>query len=350
METNNELVQVITESGVEESTALTLQNSFLPFFEKAKEWKEKAESLVVTDVSQTREMKMAREARLALADIRIDADKKRKALKEDSLRYGKAVQGVYNVIEFLIKPIESHLLDQEKFAERQEEKRKAALKAERDAELLPYIEFVPYQVDLGELSDEGWQKLLSGVKLQAQAKIDAEKKAEEERIAKEKADDEERERMRVENEKLKAEAIEREKKAQEELAEQKRLADIEKKKQDDLLASEKAKQDAERKLAEEKLAKERAERTKIEAELKAKQDAEIAEQNRKEQAEKERIAAEKKAAKAPDKDKLTAWVKGINESVLIPLMSTHESGAVANDIYAKFQSFIKWANSQIETL
>ena len=58
----------------------------------------------------------------------------------------------------------------------------------------------------------------------------------------------------------------------------------------------------------------------------------------------------KKAAKAPDKVKLTKWVQDINESVLIPVMSTTESGAIANDIYAKFQSFIKWANSQIETL
>ena len=117
MEQNNELVRVINESGVEQSTALTLQSSFLPFFEQAEQWKIKAESLVVTDASQTREMKMAREARLALKDIRVSADKTRKALKEDSLRYGKAVQGVYNVIDYLIAPIEKHLEEQEKFPE-----------------------------------------------------------------------------------------------------------------------------------------------------------------------------------------------------------------------------------------
>ena len=58
-------------------------------------------------------MQEARIARLALRDIRIQADKTRKALKEESLRYGKAVQGVYNVIEYLITPIEKHLEERE---------------------------------------------------------------------------------------------------------------------------------------------------------------------------------------------------------------------------------------------
>jgi len=350
MEPTNELTVVIRDSGVEQSTALMLQNSFLPFFDKAREWKEKAETLIVTDISQTREMKMAREARLALKEIRVNADKKRKELKEDSLRYGKAVQGVYNVIDYLIVPIEKHLEDQEKFAERQEEKRKAALKIERDSELLPYIEFVPYQVDLGELSDEGWQKLLFGAKLQKQAKIDAEKKAEDDRIAKEKADAEERERIRQENERLKAEAIERDRLANEAMAEQKRLADIEKKRQEDIIAAEKAKADAERKIAEEKLQKEREASAKLAAELKAKQDAELAEPKRKAAEEKERIAAEKKAAKAPEKERLMKWINDLNDSVLIPVMKTPESGELANDIYTKFRSFIAWAQQRIETL
>lgn len=120
----NQLLQVITESGVEQTTAQSLQKAFEPFFAQANDWQEKAKGLVVTDESQTREMKMAREARLALKEIRVNADKTRKALKEDSLRYGKAVQEVYNVIEYLIVPIEKHLEEQEKFVERKEAERK----------------------------------------------------------------------------------------------------------------------------------------------------------------------------------------------------------------------------------
>ena len=111
------LITEIENSGVEPTTALMLKDKFLKFFEQAEEWKEKADGINVTDASQKHDMQMARTARLALREIRINADKTRKALKEDSLRYGKAVQGVYNIIEFLIAPIELRLENQERFVE-----------------------------------------------------------------------------------------------------------------------------------------------------------------------------------------------------------------------------------------
>ena len=83
-EITNELVKVVDTSGVEAQTATTLKEKFLPFFEQAEEWKRKAETLVVTDASQVHDMKMARTARLALKEIRVNADKTRKALKEDT--------------------------------------------------------------------------------------------------------------------------------------------------------------------------------------------------------------------------------------------------------------------------
>lgn len=178
----NQLLKLITESKVEQSTALTLQNAFLPAYDQLIEWSEKAKTLVVTDGSQTREMKMAREARLALKDIRVSANKTRISLKEDSTRYGKAVQSVYNLIEGLITPAEKHLETQEKFVELQEEKRKKDLWSIRSSELLPYREFVtPDQfAELGEITEEEYQKLVEDCKQalenqiaeQAQAKLD----------------------------------------------------------------------------------------------------------------------------------------------------------------------------------
>ena len=186
-ETTNELVKVVETSGVEPQTATTLKESFLPFFEQAEEWKRKAEALVVTDATQVHDMKMARTARLALKEIRVNADKKRKELKEDSLRYGKAVQGVYNVLEFLIAPIEKHLQEQEDFVAIAEAKRKAELKASREMEIQPFAEFVALGLNFGEMTDEDYAKTLNGAKLQLQAKIEAEQKSEAEKIAKEKA-------------------------------------------------------------------------------------------------------------------------------------------------------------------
>lgn len=293
----NELAKVINESGVEQATAQYLQTSFMPFFEKAKEWNDRAKTLVVTDVSQTREMKMAREARLALREIRVNADKVRKALKEDSIRYGRAVQGVYNVIEYLIVPTEKYLEDQEKYAEIQEARRKAALFATRALEIEPYTEFVPYGINLGEMAEPDYQKLLKGAKIQMQAKLEADAKAEAERIAREKAEAEERERIRKENEKLKKEAEERERI----MAEERRKADEDRKKAEE-----------ERRAIEERARIERekieAEKRKIEAKLRAKAEAEAkakadAERKAKEE-EKTRSLAERKAKAAPDKEKL----------------------------------------------
>jgi hypothetical protein len=296
IEKTNELVKFVSESGLEQTTAEMLQQSFLPFFDKAKGWNEKARTLVVTDISQTREMKMAREARLALREIRINADKTRKALKEDSLRYGKAVQGVYNVIDYLITPTEKYLEEQEKFAEIQAEKKRAELRAQREELLRPYVEFVPYAVDLGNMTEDAWQKLIEGARLQMQAKIEADRKAEAERIERERKEAEERERVRLENERLKAEAIEKEK----QLAELKAKAE----------AEERAKKETDAKSA---------------AELKAKQEAEI------------------KAKAAPDKSKLIEFANVI-EKISLPELKSEEALKILADargLLLKVSGFIR---------
>lgn len=194
---DNQLVKVITDSKVEQTTALTLQNSFLPFYEKITEWSEKAKALVVTDASQTREMKMAREARLALKDIRVQADKTRKALKEDSTRYGKAVQSVYNLIEELIVPAEKHLEAQEKFVELQEAARKLELARSREIELKPYKEFVTAEMfnDLGEYTDQEFAVILEDCKKALEDQIAQEAQAELDRIEAEKKKVERQNRM-----------------------------------------------------------------------------------------------------------------------------------------------------------
>ena len=291
----NELVEVVEQSGLEQQTSSYLKEKFLPFFEQAQKWKSEAKKLIVTDVSQKKEMMLAREARLALRDIRIQADKTRKALKEDSLRYGKAVQGVYNVIEYLVVPIEKYLEEQEKFEEIQEQKRKDALKALRDEEIKDLVEFIPYGLDLGEMSDENYQKLIDGARLQYAKKFEAERKAEQERIAEEKRKEEERIQMALENERLKKEAEKREKELKA-IQEQQRL-----------------------------------EREKLEQELKAQQE--------KERLERERILAEETNKKkleeqkrlAPDKEKLLELSKTIS-LLELPQLNSAEANHILENV------------------
>lgn len=356
----NQIIKVVETAGLEESTQLQIKEKFLPFFEKAEEWKKKAKALVVTDISQKHEMQMARQARLALRSIRIDADKVRKELKEDSLRYGKAVQGVYNVIEYLIKPIERHLEEQEKFAEIQEAKRKDEIRQYRKAEIEPYAEFLPFGLDFGEMSETDYNNVLSGAKLQQQQKIEDERKAEQERIEREKAEAEERERIRKENERLKAEAEKREleleaerKKREEELRLEREKAEKERQKAEAERKAKEEKERIEREKIEAKLRSEAEEKARLEAEIKAKEEAE---RKRKQEEEmraaeegRQKKEAERKARLAPDKQKLLELANQV-DLIEMPSVKSREAKKVLEDVktlLAKTSSFIREKSTKL---
>jgi hypothetical protein len=340
-EVKNELVVLVDDSQLETATREQLLTSFEPFLLQAKEWREKAQSLVVTDATQLTEMKQAREGRLALRAIRLEADKTRKALKEDSLRYGKAVQGIYNVIEALIVPIEEHLEKQEKFAEIAEANRKEALHNERVALLQPYgVEYAAY--DLRNMSAEAFTQLLDGSRLAHENKLAEAARIEEEKIAALKAEQERIEAQRLENERLKKEAeaqqiqlakerAEAEAKIKAEREEAARLAKIEADKQAAILKAE------------------REEREKVEAELKAKQQAEA---DQKAAEEKQRIADEKAAKKqaaAPDKDKLAILVMQL-EKLVYPNVTSDEAKQIVKDtqgLIAKVITHVKTKTTEL---
>lgn len=208
------LLTVVHQSGLEPESQQRLISSFQPLFEQAEKWRQAVASINVTDVSQTAEMRMARATRLALKEIRVKADKQRKALKEDVVRRGKAIDGVYNTLEYLIAPLEDHLKAQEEFAERKEAERLAALKIQREDLLKPYgVDTSVYLLD--KMSDETFSNLLASTKAAHEAKVEAARKVEADRLAAEAARIAEDARIRAENERLKAEAEERARQAAE---------------------------------------------------------------------------------------------------------------------------------------
>lgn len=343
----NELAKVIDESGLDKTKATILLENFSNYFEIAADWESKAKALEITSIEQKAEMKMAREGRLFLREKRIAVEKTRKALKENALREGQTIDAIAKILTNLIIPIEEELSEKEKYAEIQEAKRKAALKAEREMELEPYMEFVPYGLDFGDISDENYIKVLDGAKLQHQAKLEADAKAEAERIAREKAEAEERERIRVENEKLKAEAEKNEML----LAKEREKAEAERKALEEKARAER--EEAERKLqAEKELARQAAEKAeaekkRLEAEIEAKK---IAEENAKKEAEakveaeqKAKLVAERKAKNAPDKVKLLELAIFF-ENINLPEIKSEEGQLVIADIktlIAKTAAFIR---------
>jgi myosin heavy subunit len=260
----NKLEIIVKESGLDTTKAQFILKKFQDYFDIAADWEAKAKVLIVADVSQVAEMKLARTGRLFLREKRIAIENARKELKEAALREGQTIDGIAKTLTSLIKPIEDYLEKQEKFAE---------IKAAEEAEARRI---------------EG-ERLL---RLEEEAKA---KKAEEERIAREKVEAEEKERIRMENETLRKEAEERERQmvAEREKAEADHKA-IEEKARKEREAAEKTardareKADAEKRAIEEQARKEREKQEKALADQKAKAEAEKREQEK----ERARIQAE----------------------------------------------------------
>lgn len=361
---------VPADAGIAEPAKHTLVEAFQGFFAKAEQWRAQTEN--ITDA------KLARAARLELKKIRVEAERTRKALKEDALRMGRAIDGANNILLSLIVPIEKRMEDVEKQEERRAAAELARLTEERSEHLRPYVdEGMPFP-DVGKMTAEQFDKALADAKLLHAAKIAEAKRIEEERIAKEKAEAEERERIRQENERLKAEAAakEAELKAEREAA-AKREAEAEAKRKAEREAEERAraeasaKADAERKAAEEAARREReaveakakAEREALEAKLKAEQEAkEKAEREAKaarekaeaearakaeeEAKEKARLAEQaRKAASAPDREKILSFAEHVR-GLKLPEMATPEGEAAAKEIAKKVRSFAKWIGEQ----
>lgn len=250
MSDNNQIIEVISNSHVEVSTAIAIQNTLMPFFEQAKALEDMAKSIVVTDPTQLTEMKNARELRLKIRKIRTDADKKREELKKDSLNYAKAVQSVYNIIECLVKPLEDHLEKQEKYAETIEKQRQADLRASRTGILQPYAQFLPPLGDLGVMAEFEFQRVCDIAKTQKESFEENQRKEQEALEAKRIEEEAERNRMIEENNRLQEIArIEREnrEKAEREARELREKADKERKEAE---RKENERKEAERKEAE----------------------------------------------------------------------------------------------------
>lgn len=313
---------VIIDSGLEADSQLAIRTAFNPFWLQAMDWQAKVET--VTDP------KVARASRLLLKKIRVEAGHKKDELKSDLLKRTRAIDGAFKAIETTISPLESKLDEIEKAEERRIAAAKAALKAERDAALRAYGVDVQW-IQTGEMTDAAFLAMLEQAKTAHAAKIEAEriakekaeaeaKAAEEARIAKAKAEAEERERMRLENERLRKEAEAREKAAAEERkkVEAARI-EAESKARAERQAIE-AKAKAEREAMEAQARREREAREKAEAEARALREKQAAE-------EKAKAESARKAARAPDKEKLLALAQAVRDIVL-PEMATDAGKAI----------------------
>lgn len=255
--------------------------------------------------------------------VRTGADEAHKAAKENIIIEGRAIDGLRNIIKFATTENEEKLKEIEEHFERKEQKRLADLLEVRSKELFA-LDIDPSIYKLTEIDEASYASILSAGREAFAEKKRSEAKAEEDRIAKAKAEAEEAERMRAENEQLKLAAEAREK----ELAKERAKAEEEK---------ERVRKEAEKlkKAHEDGLQKEREAREKVEAELKAKADAEAFEAL-------EKAKAEKIARLAPDKEKLEKFASSLIQ-LEMPSVTSPEANAIllkAQELLLKTSEYI----------
>ncbi len=298
---NTEIVKVNpAEYGVEETKAAQIAEQFKPMLDKMVELEAEYNQIIVLPIEKETCAK-AKELRNKYVKIRTGTDKIHKEQKAFYLAAGRYIDGWKNAQLFASQGIEKKLEDIEKHYENIEKEKMIALKNER-FEILKSVCDNPELYTPELMLQEAFDNLVNGLNLAKQAKIEAEQKAEAERIERERLEQEEREKQRIENERLKKEAEEREaaikaerEAAEKALAEERRLnaereANEKAEREEQARIEREAAEAAAKKEREEaaaKLAAEQAEKQRLENELKAKQQAE--------QEAKDKAAAEEEA-------------------------------------------------------
>jgi hypothetical protein len=324
---SKELILNASQFGIKEDKAAQIEHVFVPMVAMLKEF-EIAYDKVIEESGKgiTKEViEAAKKVRLQISKIRIDAEKIRKAEKEEFLRAGKAIDGVANILKFAVVEKEEKLKEIEKYFENLAKEKWEKVNLKRKNELLKYD---PDPADdLADMSNDVWEHYLNGVKLDYEKRIEAEKKAEEERIEREKAEEQRRVEIEEENKRLKAEAEAAEKKAEVE-----RIKREKKEKERD---EEIAKQEA-------ILKKERDERERIEKELAAKKAEE-------ERIKAEQAAKEKSLALAPDKVKLLQLATDIS-NIKLPVVKNEEAEKILIQVRERLARTYKDIIGQSEKL
>lgn len=291
----NQIVKINpSDYGLEEQKAKQISEMFKPMLEKMESLESEFNEVAKMEISKETCDK-ARELRLKYVKVRTGTKKIHEELKAFYLQGGRFVDGWKNAQLMASQGIEEKLTAIERHYENLELERIAKLSEERASELFKYLESEDLLPDgLGQMPDDVWNNYLTGAKANYKARKEAERKAEEERIAREKAEAEERERIRLENIKLKKEAEERERKEKAEAEKRERAEAARLKKEAEEQAAREEKERKDREAFELKLKKEREEREKAESELQAKREAE------------EKAAAEERTRKEAELNKKDA--------------------------------------------
>jgi hypothetical protein len=344
---NNNLVKInAADYGLEESKASQIEAQFKPMLAKMTELEKEYNEVIKLPIDNPETATKAKELRLQYVKVRTGTAEIHKEQKAFYLAGGRFVDGWKNAQLFASQGIEEKLKEIETYQERLEEQRIEKLRDERWDKISQYSEVEP--AALGQMDNDTFNALLAGYKANHEAKLEAERQAE---LARQESErkanllNERKDQSRIFGNLFDWNALNLETTQSEfdQLVNNAKEAQL------------KAEREAEElKLKAEKEAKEnerlRKESEKIEAERQAERNR-IAELEKAEKARKAielaELEAKKKAELAGDKEKLTNWVNSLSIEIAGGLKP--EGQTVAKEIGEKFESFKKWALTQINS-
>jgi len=335
------------EYGLKETEVQPIENAFMPKIIEREALMEIYKSLITQELTPELCIQ-AKSLRLKFVKVRTGIADVHRTQKAYFLAAGRYVDAWKNKETLPGEQAEEVLENIEKHFENLERERKNKLRDERLAELSKY-DIDGSLMLLGEMKEEVWVNFLAGARLQHEQKKEAERKAEEERLAAIEAERKRREEIRVENERLKKE---REALEIAQAAERKKL-EAEKARAEKARKEAEAKMLAQAKADREKIDAARAEKERAEAELRQKREDE--DRARKEAEaraiaeEKARIAEEKRKAMAPDKDKLLAFADAIQSLPRLNL-SSPEAKAILDNAFVLLNKVDAYIRGNVNSL
>ena len=360
---SQEIENQATEFGIEPQKAANLIGNLPQIQSERAELEKQYDEVIKMDIESPETSKIARELRIRIKDNRTKGIVVwHKTTKDYFLKGGQFVDAIKRKEEAVNNRMEEALEQIEKHLEIKIAKQKEELKNKRISELSEYSEFVPFSLDLSELSEEEYQKVYKGAKLQYQAKleedrIEQEKKLEAERLQKIYNDNRAalmpyqeyidnftmldfHNLTDVEISDFIQDAKDRKAKIAAEAEEANRRAE----EAERTMREERIKQEAERKKLEDKLRKEREEKERLEAEIKKRKQEE-------EKAKKAQEEKEKKLKNASDRVILLEIASRIsNLKSSFPEVKGEEAKEILLETEAYIDKISNYVKSQAEAL
>ncbi|MDB4302994.1 hypothetical protein N9936_01315 [bacterium] len=200
-----ELQETSQEYGIEPNKATELLGDLPEIVKQREAIRPQYDAAIMLDMQDASSAKEAARVRKLIQKNRTQGiNKWHKAAKDFFLKGGQFVDAIKRKEVAANERMEADLLEIEKYAENREAERIAALQAEREKQLSPYVENA-HEIALSEMADDVWAAYLSTKKADHEARLEAEKQAEINRIAKEQEAEKLRAELKAERAKAEAE-------------------------------------------------------------------------------------------------------------------------------------------------